>query len=338
MALLVLVAACTPSGTDSPDRPDAATQPDGSLAVDAAIGVDARPLDAPPLVDASPPADAPPPVACDTVTTDRVVVNGDVVSTCLATDADVDTYRFVAPATDAAGGTLRFRIDYSSTQCQINFKAWIDADAQYTWASSNLSFSNPTPAQLDHHFIGLVAPGSAYTLRVMKRLAFAGSCDYVLTTSYVALDDPYEPNQVLADFKPITVGQTVSTYMACISPDRAVYPGDCEDHYTVSLPVGNYNLTWSMSSGPNINPCLSVYCRDTSVTPAVVTHDEFNCQAATFSHSFNSVFNITRASQCFVHLHGSSRGGMYGAYTSATLPGAMQGTTTRYNVRIVQTP
>ncbi len=332
LRLLVLLAACNPAG-------DGAAV-DGSVAADAGVLPDGRIVSSPdarPLVDAWSGPDAFV-AACDTVTGDRTIANGDAVTTCLSTDSDVDTYRFTAPVADRAGGTLRVRIDYDPTVCQLNFKAWIDADAQYSWASANQSYSNPTNAQLDHHFIGLVWPGSGYTLRVMKRLPFAGTCPYTLTTSYVALDDPYEPNQEVADFKPLTIGQTLQTYMACISPDRSVYPGDCEDSYTLALPVGSYNLSWTMTSGPNINPCLSVYCRDTSVSPAVVTHDEFNCHAANYSSAFYSSFNVTRPSQCYVHLHGSSAGGMYGAYTSPTLPSAMRGTSTKYSLSVIPAP
>lgn len=229
--LLLLVACSHPTTLDTPDAghaADGALAHDGATAADAETSVDASSF----VADAGTDGFV---AACDTVTSDRTVANGDVVTTCLSSDADVDTYRFTAP-NDAAGGLLRMNLDFAD--CQISFALWLDSDPSYPIVYSDDSFDTMYVGQLDHNLIQTTAPGTAYHLVVQKRRPFTGSCGYTLTTTYAAINDHYEPNNDGAPAAPIVLGVDTIAYMACVTASSEASVSDCEDNYTISLPAG----------------------------------------------------------------------------------------------------
>ncbi len=304
--LVICLVACTaPTAPLDPAGPDAATPK-----VDAPIGGDATHADGSVDIDAAVPSDAPatpdaPTVACDTITSMHTVGGGDVVTTCLATDQDVDTYRFVAPA-DASGGLLRFKVEFAD--CQIAFSLWTEIDMSFAMLKTDDSFDTIHIGQLDHNMVQIVAPGSAYRLKVFKRRPFAGSCNYTLTTGYTPIADPYEPNDDAATAKTVSVGTPATAYLACVTPERDPSIDDCEDVWKFSLPAGTYNMSYSLPSAPTgINPCLTVVC----VRPgtSTTTYNYFQCQAAGGgAHGFGALFNVTEQSSCIARMHGSTAG------------------------------
>jgi hypothetical protein len=327
---LLLLAACGhPATLELPDGGHAAA--DGAHAGDATAG-DANPsIDAPSLI-----ADAGTDgfvAACDTVTSDRTVASGDVVTTCLSSDADVDTYRFTAP-NDAAGGLLRMKLDFED--CQISFALWLDSDPSYPIVYSDDSFDTMYVGQLDHNLIQTTAPGTAYHLVVGKRRPFTGSCGYTLTTSYAAIADKYEPNNDGAPAAPIVLGVDTIAYMACVTASSEASVSDCQDNYTISLPAGPYEMSLSLPSPPSgINPGLSVSC----TANGQQTYSYFVFQPEYGEpYFFGASFDLAVASQCYASITGSSEGYIRTGSASPAAPSPPSGADTPYTFHLAVRP
>lgn len=154
--------------------------------------------------------------------------------------AGADFWAFDAPG-DAGGGYVQVQVDASGAG---KLRAVIYGDDAATELGRVVAPDAATPLS----FFVATAPGARYRVAVQDDAGFAAPYGYRLTTGFTAVGDAYEPNDTLADAKPIDVGAPVDAFL--FAGGGATDPlAALDDDYRVSM-AGGQMMTVRLESMP----------------------------------------------------------------------------------------
>lgn len=172
----------------------------------------------------------------DDRTTATAYTLGTNYTACLQNPDDVDFYSFQIPA-DSRGGYVTVSVTHVGPTGDISLEAYTQADSGRFFKTG----SNTDGGEVYAYFT--VKPGAKLDLSITKYLDNPTPNPYTLLATYHQVPDVYEPNDVRADAKAITVGTPVEAYLtAGREYSTAIPEGEWEDWYKVELAAGTVDI------------------------------------------------------------------------------------------------
>lgn len=172
---------------------------------------------------------------------------------CLQTETDVDRYEITLPATPVDGGVVQISLMDVETTGNMEFTAYVVSDSGVLQSN----YSTDRGANVYGWFAG--AAGSKYHIAVYRHWADSKPTAYTLKTTFVPVNDTFEPNDLRTDAKPISVGTAVQGYFFAGYLESTGYrPNAWEDWYKVTLATGASTITLDPVA-TDVNASITLY-------------------------------------------------------------------------------
>lgn len=159
---------------------------------------------------------------------------------CLQVADDVDVYEFSVPNKP---GYVIVSVTNVDETTDIGLVAYAASDQGEFYSPYNLADGGSV------FMFFTTKQAASFFVSVESSNTFDGPSEYTFNTTFVELDDPYEPNNLRSEAAPIEVGEPVDAYMFAGWETSSGIPNDeWHDWYEVDLAVGQTSILLSLQA------------------------------------------------------------------------------------------